>query len=59
MKLNDSDSIAIVLVFPGVLLDVRYEVGRIIARIVAMIVFVQFFPGVLLDMCFEVGRLVA
>ena len=60
MKLIVSDSIAIaILVFPAVLLDVRYEVGRIIARIVAMFVFVQFFPGVLLDMYFDGGRPVA
>ena len=46
--------ITIVQFPPSVRLDVPFEVGRIITRIVALIAFVQFLPGVPLDMYFEV-----
>ena len=47
------------LFFPGVLLDVLFEVGGIITQIVALIAFVRFLLSVLLDMTFQVGRSVA
>ena len=51
--------IAIVQFPPSVRIDVPFEVGGIITRIVTLIAFVQFFPGVPLDMPFEGGRQVA
>ena len=51
--------IAMMQIFPSVFLDVPYEAGRIIKRIVALIAFVKFFPSVLLGMQFEGVRPVA
>ena len=51
--------IAMMQLFPSVLLDMPFEVGRIVARIVALIAMIQFFPVVLLDMYSEVGSPVA
>ena len=43
--------IALVYFFPGVLLDVRFEVGRLVARKVALCALVRFLPGVNEGMC--------
>ena len=51
--------IAIIQIFPSVFLDVPFEAGWIIKRIVALIAFVKFFPSVLLGMQFEGVRPVA
>ena len=51
--------IAFMLIFTGVLLDVRFEVKRLGAREVASIAIVQFFFIVLPDMSFEVGSRLA
>ena len=45
--------VAMMQIFPGVPLDMAFEVDRIITRIVALVAFVRFFPGVLLNMPFE------
>ena len=59
LHLNPKNPFTIDKIFPSVVPDMSFEVGRIITRIAALIAFVRFFPGVLLDMCFEVGSLVA